>query len=263
MKKSITHLAIVLASLVFFAGIISPALGGWTDSLKKVFSSGAGASSEASSQPAAGDSGANLSDSEMNSGIKEALHQAVNTAIASLGQENGYLGNDLVKIAMPEKLTRAESLLRTVGQGKLVDQFVESMNRAAEKAVPKTTGILGKAVTSMSLEDAAKILQGEDNAATQYFEQKTREELFAEIKPVVEEATDTAMVTSYYKNMMGKVGTSLPLLQSYSPDLDQYVTDKALDGLFVIMAQEEKKIRENPAARTTDLLKKVFGYFGG
>ena len=263
MKKTIERSVVVLACVVFVLGVLSPAFAGWADSLKKVLGSGSKTSTQDSTQAASGDSAVSLSEAEMSSGIKEALKQAVTAAIANLGQENGYLGNDLVKIAMPERLVQAESLLRKLGQDKLVDEFVESMNRAAEKAVPKTTGILGNAVTSMSLEEAAQILQGEDDAATQYFENKTREALFSEIKPVVEEATSTAMVTSYYKAMMGKVGGSLPMLQSYSPDLDQYVTDKALDGLFVIMAQEEKKIRENPAARTTDLLKKVFGYFSG
>ncbi|SHJ96452.1 Protein of unknown function [Desulfatibacillum alkenivorans DSM 16219] len=262
MRKSGVYVLAVLACILFAAGVMSPAMAGWADAIKGVVKSATGDSSEETAEKSSTASDSGLSETEMNSGIKEALHQAVTTAIASLGRENGFLSNDLVKIPVPDKLAQAESILRKLGQDELVDNFVESMNRAAEKAVPKTTEILGGAVTSMTLTEAAEILQGEDDAATQYFETKTRDQLFAEIEPVVQEATDSARVTSYYKAMMDKASASMPLLQSYSPDLDEYVTGKALDGLFVIMAQEEKKIRDNPAARTTELLEKVWGYFG-
>lgn len=169
--------------------------------------------------------------------------------------------NDMVRIPMPGKMAQAEKLLRKLGQGKVADQFILSMNQAAEKAAPKTTKILGDAIHDMSIKEAAAILRGPDNAATQYFDKKTRAALAQEIKPVVSQAMGEARVIHYYKLMMDKASASVPFLKKFTPDLDQHVTNKALDGLFVVMAIEEKKIRQDPVARSTDLLKKVFGQF--
>ncbi|MEW5735519.1 MAG: DUF4197 domain-containing protein [Thermodesulfobacteriota bacterium] len=218
----------------------------------------AGTAKKSTAKPAGSQT---LSIPEMDGGIKDALSLAVKTAVTQLGQENGFFANQLVRIAMPESLVQAENLLRQAGQGKLADQFIESMNRAAEQAVPKTTRIFQGAISKMTIQEAVEILKGPDDAATKYFEEKTRGELSSEILPVVTQATDTAQVTYYYKAMTDKAYAAAPFLKGFAPDLDQYVTQKALDGLFLVMAQEEKKIRQDPAARATDLLKKVFGAF--
>lgn len=192
-------------------------------------------------------------------GVKDALLQAAKGAVASLGKENGYFANQLVRIPMPAQLKTVDDMLRSLGQAALADRFIESMNRAAEKAVSKTADIFGKAVASMTLEQAASLVKGPEDAATRYFESTTRENLKAEIKPLVGEAMNQAQVTAFYSAMMSKAQAYMPFLGLMTPDLDQYVTDKALDGLFLVMAQEEKKIRQDPVARTTEILKKVFG----
>jgi len=199
-----------------------------------------------------------LTQKELDGGVKDGLNQAVKTAIALLGKKDGFLGDATVKIPMPGKLADAEKILRATGQGALVDQFIESMNRAAEKAVPETAKVFGKAISSMTLEDALGIIKGPEDALTRYFEKTSREALSAKIAPIVAQATSSVKVTTYYKAMMSQAARSLPFLTAVAPDLDSYVTGKAMDGLFVVMAREEKNFRQNPAARATDLLKKVF-----
>ena len=196
---------------------------------------------------------------DLSRGVKDALLQAAKGAVASLGKENGYFANQLVRIPMPAQLKPVDDMLRNLGQAALADRFIESMNRAAEKAVPKTIDIFGKAVAAMTLEQAASLVKGPEDAATRYFESTTRENLKAEIMPLVGEAMNQAQVTAFYSAMMSKASGYMPFLGLMTPDLNQYVTDKALDGLFLVMAQEEKKIRQDPVARTTDILKKVFG----
>ena len=171
-----------------------------------------------------------------------------------------------VKIPMPEKLRTVEKTLRVLKQDKLADEFVTTMNHAAEQAVPEAAGVFGDAIKGMSIEDAKAILTGTNNAATQYFRRTTETNLYAKFLPIVKQATDQTGVTSAYKQLMekaeaansfGSFGRSL--LGAESMDVDAYVTNKALDGLFKMVAEEEKRIRENPAARTTALLQKVFG----
>ncbi len=200
-----------------------------------------------------------LSSGEMVGGLKEALQNGVRFAIDKLGAENGFLGNDLVRIPMPDSLTWVEKSLRTLRQDRLADEFVASMNHAAEQAVPEAAEIFGDAISQMSVQDAQSILSGPDDAATQYFRTNTEAALSERMLPIVKQATASAGVTSSYKNMMSKAGGLTSLLSSDTTDLDGYVTEKALDGLFLMVAEEEKRIRENPVARTTDLLKKVFG----
>lgn len=200
-----------------------------------------------------------LTTGDFNSGVKDAISQAVKSAIASLGKENGYYLNQLVKIPMPAQLKPVDDVLRDLGQTALSDRFIESMNRAAEKAVPKTADIFAKAVAAMTLEQAANLVKGPEDAATRYFESTTRENLKAQIKPLVDDSMKQAQVTAFYSAMMSKAQSYMPFLGFMTPDLNQYVTDKALDGLFLVMAEEEKKIRKDPVARTTDILKKVFG----
>ncbi len=191
-------------------------------------------------------------------GLKEALAVGTENAVRSLSKPDGYFGNELVKILMPEKLREVGDVLRKVGYERQVDEFVLSMNRAAEKAAPQAASIFGDAIREMTFDDARKILSGGDTAATDFFREKTHDRLYAAFKPVISSSMDKVGTTKSYKDLIGKY-ESLPFMGSQSFDLDHYVTNKALDGLFLVVGQEEKKIRTDPAARVTDLLKSVFG----
>lgn len=194
-------------------------------------------------------------------GLKEALATGTERAITEVAKPDGYFGNSLIKILLPDKIQRAADLLAVVGYQQQVDEFVLSMNRAAEAAAPKAASFFGDAIRQMTVGDARGILTGGDTAATQFFEKKIRSKLFDSFKPVVSSSMDQVGTVRSYKEMIGSYGT-LPLasvLGTPSLDLDSYVTNKALDGLFTMVGQEEKKIRTNPAARTTDILKMVFG----
>lgn len=204
---------------------------------------------------------ASLSNTEMVAGLKEALSEGTQFAVDSLGKEGGFLDNSKVKIPMPDSLSWVEKSLRMLHQDELADEFIDTMNHAAERAVPEAAVIFGAAIRNMSIEDAQEILTGPDDAATQYFRTSTQAELTERMRPVVEEATAQTGVTSAYKNMTARAGGMTSLLPSDATDLDGYVTSKTLDGLFIMIAEEEKKIRENPLARSTDLLKKVFGAY--
>ncbi len=191
-------------------------------------------------------------------GLKEALAVGTENAVKSLSKPDGYFGNELVKILMPEKLRTVADVMKRVGYQQQVDEFVLSMNRAAEKAAPAAASIFGDAIREMTFDDARKILAGGDTSATDFFREKTHDRLYAKFKPIISSSMDKVGTTRSYKEMMGKY-ESLPFMSSQSFDLDHYVTNKALDGLFLVVGQEEKNIRTNPAARTTDLLKSVFG----
>ena len=199
-----------------------------------------------------------LSQTEIVAGLKEALSVGVERATSLLGKDGGFLNDPTVKIPMPESLQQVERGLRAVGQDALADDFVVSMNQAAEKAVPATTTILVDTITSMSLEDAKAILNGPDDAATQYFREHNEVRLTSAILPIVQDTTAQTGVTSSYKNMTGNLGVLSQFTDPDSLDLDRYVTKKTLDGLFLKLAQEEKLIRHDPVARSTELLKKVF-----
>lgn len=200
-----------------------------------------------------------LSEDTIVAGLKQALNQGVDQSIKQLGKENGFLGDASVKIPMPKTLSKVEGGLRKIGQDKVADNFINTMNRAAEQAVPLTTDILVQAVKDMTLKDAVNILKGEPDAATQYFKRTSTPHLRAAIKPVVQKATSAIGLTDSYKKMIGKAGYLAKYVDKDSLDIDQYITDKAIDGLFIKIALEEKRIRENPVARTTDLLRSVFG----
>lgn len=203
---------------------------------------------------------AKVSDSEISGGLKEALSKGIRFAVDSLGKENGFLGNTRVKIPLPGSLQKFEKGLRVAGQGAKVDEFVGSMNRAAEKAVPVAIDVFVDAVKQMTFDDARQILfSGQDDSATQFFRRTTEENLRGKFRPIVEKFTAEVGVTNKYKAMIGKAGFAAQLLGKDATDLDGYVTQKALDGLFLLVADEEKKIRKNPIGRTTSLLKKVFG----
>ena len=199
-----------------------------------------------------------LSNDEIVSGLKEALIKGSQSAVNVLGKENGFLSHPQLKIPMPEKLQTIESGLRKLGQDKIADQFVLSMNRAAEEATPKAISIFSNVIKSMTVEDAYGILKGSDNAATEYLKEKGGSQLHQQFLPVVKQATNRVGVTENYKALIDNLGMMSQFIDVESLDLDQYVTSKAVDGLFTLVAAEEKLIRDDPAARSTELLKKVF-----
>lgn len=191
-------------------------------------------------------------------GIKEALAVGTERAVKSLSQKDGYFGNAAVKILMPPKLQKVADAARMAGYQKQVDEFILSMNRGAEAAAPLAARYFSDAIRAMTLDDARGIVTGGDTAATDFFSRKTRDQLYTAFKPVVSQKVGEVGAARAYKDFVGPV-EKLPLVGKQSLDLDDYVTNKALDGLFTMVGQEEKKIRTNPAARTTDLLKQVFG----
>jgi len=206
-----------------------------------------------------------LSQDQVAGGLKQALAKGLDQAIARLGHDGGFLTNLEVHIPMPEKLHAIERTLRSLGQDKLADDFVATMNHAAEQAVPEAAPVFADAVKQMTIADAKAILLGTNDAATAHFKSVTQTNLAARFRPIVQKATAKTGATAAYKNMMGKIGSSklggvvAELFNQDTLDLDSYVTDKALDGLFKMVADEEKRIRQNPTARTTELLQKVFG----
>lgn len=241
-----------LLGAVFFA---APALAGWADVLDKVQQQAPARQGDSTATTALG---AGLSDTDITKGLKEALGKGVSTSIASLGKTDGYFGNQAVRILLPEQLQKLEGPLRLAGQGQLIDDLVLVMNRAAEKAVPQAANILGDAVKNMSVSDAKGILTGPQDAATQYFRKSSGAKIGELMQPIIAKATDSVGVAKAYKRLTANP-LAASLAQSYGLDLDVYVNVKAQDGLFTLIAQEEKDIRTNPAERTTSLLKKVFG----
>lgn len=199
-----------------------------------------------------------LSDAKIGEGLKEALKVGTENTVTFTGKTDGFFLNQAIKILMPEKLRTLEKGLRTVGYGPKVDEFVLSMNRAAEKAAPFAKQIFWDAVGELTFEDVRKIFSGHETAATEYFQGKTTDKLTVVFKPIVDRAMNEVGVTRQYKDLVGRY-EAIPFVKKESFDIDQYVVTKALGGLFHVLGEEEKKIRTNPAARTTDLLKEVFG----
>jgi hypothetical protein len=199
-----------------------------------------------------------LDDRTIISGLKEALSVGTAKAVGLVSVENGYLRNEAIKILLPEKIQKMSEVLRAAGFGKEVDAFVLSMNRAAEKAAPKAKPIFIAAVKEMNFQDAKNILNGGNTAATEYFQGKTSTKLSDSFRPVISSSMNKTGVTRSYKALKNKYLSILPLSTTESIDLDHYVTTKALNGLFYTLGQEEAKIRTNPQARTTEILKKVF-----
>jgi hypothetical protein len=190
-------------------------------------------------------------------GLKEALSVGAKNGVANVSRTDGYFGNQLIRIPMPENIKKTEKMLRKVGLGKEADAFILSMNRAAEKAAPQALSFFTDAVREMTITDAVGILRGNDTAATDYLRSKTYDRIYGAFKPSVSSAMNDVGVTRSFKQMMDKA-RNIPLLKKQSVDLDHYVTSKALDGLFVVVGEEEKKIRKDPAARVTELLRTVF-----
>jgi hypothetical protein len=203
-------------------------------------------------------SGASLSNDEVVKGLKEALDVGTKKAVEKVSAVNGFYKNPEIKIPFPPKAKKMETTLRQMGMGSQVDKFTETLNRAAEDAAKSVTPVFVAAITGMSITDGMSILKGSDNAATEYLRNKTTAELSAKIKPIVAASLQKVQITKYW-NPLAKKYNSLPTVQKVNPDLEQYVTERALEGLFRMLAKEELSIRKDPLARVTDLLKKVFG----
>lgn len=199
-----------------------------------------------------------LSDAKIVSGLKEALQIGTANAVKTTGRPDGYFRNEAIRILMPEKLRTLEKGLRLVGYGPRVDEFILSMNRAAERAAPHAKPIFRNAITAMTFDDARTILAGGDTAATEYFRVKTTDKLTVAFRPVVTKAMNEVGVTRQYKDLVARYQT-IPFVKSETFDIDQYVVDESLDGLFHVVGEEERKIRTDPTARATDLLRDVFG----
>jgi hypothetical protein len=201
--------------------------------------------------------GTGLSDSKISSGLKQALQIGAEQAVKLTGRPNGYFSNPDIKILMPSNLRTLEKGLRMLGYGPKVDGFVLSMNRAAEAAAPAARKIFINAITAMTFDDARRILSGGDTAATDYFKDKTTPQLTAAFRPVVEKTMATNGVTQQYNALVAEY-KSIPFARNQDLDINHYVVSKALDGLFYELGQEERKIRKDPAAQTTNLLRQVF-----
>jgi hypothetical protein len=201
----------------------------------------------------------NLSNTEIVGGLREALEVGTKNASARLSKENGFYGNSLVKVLMPEEAKRVESTMRQMGMGDLVDKTILSMNRAAEDAASSAVPIFVNAITSMSIQDGISIVRGGNGAATNYLKSKTTRDLTEAFRPVIQSSLDKFNVGTYWSQLFNAYNRIPTTVNKVNPDLPGYVTERALAGLFLSISEEENKIRTNPAARVTDLLSKVFG----
>lgn len=201
--------------------------------------------------------GSKPSTEEVASGLKEALTKGTSKGTDEVSKTDGYFKNPEIKIPFPPEVQQVETTLRKMGMNKQVDEFVLSLNRAAEDAAKEAKPIFVDAIKKMTIQDAWSILKGEDDAATKYLNKTTSAQLKDKFKPIIKASLDKVNATKYYKDLITAYN-KVPLVKKVNPELDTYATDKATDGLFVMIAKEEKNIRQNPGARTTDLLKKVF-----
>lgn len=247
----------VLALVLVF---VTPVYAGWGDFFGGLLDGGSKEPEKTEPSTVRGISNA-LSKEDMSAAVLEALAVGVKRAISLLGQQGGFLNDAKVRIPMPDNLQKLESLLRQFGQDKYADRFIESMNSAAEQAVPKTTQIFLETIKGMSLNDARKILKGPDDAATAYFRSKNSAQLEKVIRPIVSRTMNEVGVTKAYKKLVSRADFLGDYVDRDSLDIDTFVTQKTMDGLFLKLAEEEAKIRKDPVARSTDLLKKVFSQF--
>jgi len=199
-----------------------------------------------------------LTEKDAADGIKEALVNGTGESVKLVSAVNGYWANPEIKIPFPAEAKEMESKLRAIGMSKKVDEFNISMNRAAEKAANEAKPIFIAAIKGMTVRDAINIVKGSDNAATTYLKNTTSPELIAKFQPIVKTSLDNVNATKYWSDLI-TIYNKIPLVKKMNPDLTQYVTTRAIDGLFVMIAKEELKIRKDPLARTSELLKKVFG----
>jgi hypothetical protein len=234
--------------ILLVVAVAVPSRAGWLDDVYKGLT-----------EPQEADtSGQGLSDGTIIDGLKQALEVATKNSVGQVSKYDGYFGNPDIKILFPEKIRKTADVLSKVGFEKEVDDFVLSMNRAAEDAAPEAKAIFFDAIKQMTFEDARGILNGGDTAATEYFKRKTHDRLYTAFEPRVSDSMNKVGVTKKYKDLTDRY-SAIPFMDAEDYDLDRYVTEKSLDGLFYVLGEEEKKIRTDPAARVTDLLKKVFG----
>ncbi len=198
---------------------------------------------------------------EVVSGLREALIQGISKGSDQASKIDGYLKNPLIRIPFPPEAVKVEERLRQIGLGKEVDKFITSLNRGAERAAVEAKPIFISAIKSMTIEDAWSILKGEPDAATQYLKRTTSSALKEKFRPIIQTSLNEVNATKYYGDLVTTYN-KIPLVKKADPELDNYATDKAIEGLFLLVAQEEANIRKNPLARTTELLKKVFGFKG-
>lgn len=199
-----------------------------------------------------------LTTDEVANGLKEALIKGISNGSDLASQVDGYFKNEAIKILFPPDVQRVEEKLRQIGLGGEVDKFVMTLNRGAEDAAKEAKPIFISAIRSMTIEDAWGILKGDQDAATQYLKRTTATQLKEKFSPVIQNSLDKVNATKYYGDLVNTYN-KIPFTENVNPDLNDYATDKAIDGLFVMVAREEKEIRQDPLARTTDLLKRVFG----
>jgi Protein of unknown function (DUF4197) len=204
-----------------------------------------------------------VTEAEAADGIRQALQQGTDKGISVLNRQDGFFGNNAYKLFLPEDAIKIEKTLRTIGMGKQVDRAILQINRAAEDAVGYATPIFVDAIKEMTITDALIIVQGENNAATNYFRQKTRDKLIAAFSPVVERSLVKLEATRYYSEIVTLYNNIPTTVKKMNPDLTSYVVDKATVALFDQIEKEEANIRANPVARTTEILKKVFGGYKG
>ncbi|MBN1886043.1 MAG: DUF4197 domain-containing protein [Candidatus Krumholzibacteriota bacterium] len=236
----------LLASLLLAALVFTFGCAALQQDLSAVLGSGAG-------------SGGDLDEGTVARGLKEALRIGTGNTVISTSKVDGYLGNQLIRIAIPDQLQSAASTLRTIGLGSQVNELEAGMNRAAELAAGEARDIFWTAITGMSISDAFGILRGHDTAATEYFRARTGDALRERFRPIVEEKIGEIGLSRVYGQIADAYNGIAPPNADRLVDLDDYVTERALDGLFTVLGQEERKIREDPMARTTDLLRRVFG----
>lgn len=212
---------------------------------------------ELSSKVSSSFKNSSLTEDEVAKGIKEALNKGIENGVNLLSAKDGYYKDLSVKIPLPNEAEQIEEKLRKIGQGQLIDNTIESINRAAEDAANSSKELFIKAIKELTLQDVMNILNGEQNAATTYLSNQTREDLVLKFKPIIEASLNNVGATKHWRTMISAYN-KIPLVQKINPDLVNYATNKAIDGLFIKIEREEIDIRKNPGARTTDLLKKVF-----
>jgi hypothetical protein len=199
-----------------------------------------------------------LTGSEASAGLKAALDQGVASAVASLGKTDGFWGNPKVRIPLPDNLQRAKSAMKLMGKGREVDELERAINRAAEEAVPQSKQLLTNAVKAMTVEDAKRILTGGDDSVTQFFKSKTAPQLTERFLPVVSKVTEKSGLAQQYNALAGQAA-QFGLVKADEATIERYVTQKALDGLYTMIGEEERKIRANPIAAGSDIVRRVFG----
>ncbi len=252
--------SIVMTALV--AALVSVPAGAqtWKDVLGQVTGQSQGEKEQANGESASG----TVTESEASSGLREALEIGVEKAVEMASARDGFFGNEAIRIPLPKPLRSVARTMRQVGLGDTADEFEETLNRAAEQASAKAMPILTDAVRNLSFEDAMAILKGGDTAATDYLRKTTGDELRKAFTPIVAKAMESTGVTHAYQELIHQAGPYLAMAgQKQDEDLTPYVTEKTLDGLFTLVAEQEKAIRKDPMQQTTDLLKKVFGTLTG